>query len=159
MSTRRNPKGRLLIPKEDKDGYLEVLLCINKKRYYKRVHQLVLETFIEKPKDILDITVDHIDKNVKNNKLKNLRWMSRGDNAKLGRTGRKPKVAKHIYLKLNNEEYEFFSALDMCKSLRVSIGTYNLMKRDKKLGCRNKYKVINFIETQETIEIELVYNS
>lgn len=159
VSTRRNKNGRYLIPKEDKDGYLEVLLSVNNKKYYKRLHMLILETFVEIPKDMINPTVDHIDGNRKNNKLENLRWLTRGNNARLGRSGKKPKLAKHIILNLENKEYEFFSALDMCKKLGVSIGTYNLMKKNKKLGCRNKYKVIKFLETPETIEIELEYNS
>ena len=42
------------------------------------VHRLVAETFIENPYKFA--TVNHIDKNKKNNCVNNLEWLSNGDN-------------------------------------------------------------------------------
>lgn len=44
------------------------------------VHRLVAETFIPNPDNLPE--VDHIDKNIKNNKVSNLRWVNRQDNLK-----------------------------------------------------------------------------
>jgi len=37
--------GKILKLKKDKDGYLEIGLWKYKKKYYKRIHRLVLENF------------------------------------------------------------------------------------------------------------------
>lgn len=65
-------KGKTLSPKRDKDGYLEVCLTLNKKRYYKRIHRLVADCFIENP-DNLPL-INHKDENKSNNFKDNLEW-------------------------------------------------------------------------------------
>jgi hypothetical protein len=75
--------------KVDKDGYLEVCLSQivdgTQKRFYRRVHRLVWETFNGKIQD--NLTIDHIDKNTQNNNLSNLRLLSREDNTRVARKG------------------------------------------------------------------------
>ena len=80
-----NWKSNFLIPKKDKDGYLELgLQCENGERKMFRIATLVLLTFIGLPsKDILDPTVNHIDSNISNNYYKNLEWMERGENSSI----------------------------------------------------------------------------
>lgn len=58
--------------KEDKDGYLEVGLYKNRKRYFRRVHRLVLEAWSTNPNRYTQ--VNHKDGNVKNNNIDNLEW-------------------------------------------------------------------------------------
>lgn len=81
-----NYKNNFLNPKEDKDGYLEVMLSggSRNKRKFIRVHTVVAKHFIgEPPTDMLDPTVNHIDNNPKNNMYTNLEWIERGVNSSI----------------------------------------------------------------------------
>lgn len=88
--------------KQDKDGYLEVCLSNNGKHTYRRVHRLVWESFngfIEN-----DLTIDHINKNVRDNRLCNLRLLTREENTRSARKGVKsPK--RYLYRVFENEVY------------------------------------------------------
>lgn len=75
----------ILSMSDDGNGYLKVCLTnrINGKRYCKKVHKLVADAFIPKPGE--GYTVDHIRSGMeskKNNRVSNLRWMTRADNIK-----------------------------------------------------------------------------
>ena len=76
--------GELMVPKYDKDGYLCLGLysTITGKRINIRVHRAVMYTFgSPPPADDKDVTVDHIDGNIINNDISNLRWLSRSENS------------------------------------------------------------------------------
>lgn len=68
----RKFKGRLMKPKTDKDGYLEVCLSLEDRRLYRRVHRLVAEAFVEGYED--DYVVDHIVPEKDYNMFYNLQW-------------------------------------------------------------------------------------
>lgn len=82
--------------KVDKDGYYEVLLSNSNNRKYVRVHRLVWETFNGDIQD--NLTIDHIDKDVSNNNLTNLRLLTREDNTSIAIKGVKsPKRKLYLY--------------------------------------------------------------
>ena len=60
---------------EHTEGYYQVVLY--KKPHY--IHRLLAEHFIENPDN--KRCVDHIDRNRKNNKLNNLRWVTHSENS------------------------------------------------------------------------------
>lgn len=70
--------------KQDKDGYLELLISKGSsptgKRIYKRLHIVIYEHFTN---TICDETIDHIDENKKNNSIYNLQKVTRVENVKL----------------------------------------------------------------------------
>lgn len=69
--------NKILIKKTDRYGYSVVNLA-NKIVKTKKVHRLVAEAFIPNPNNLK--TVNHIDKNRKNNNVNNLEWLSIKDN-------------------------------------------------------------------------------
>lgn len=75
-------KNDYLIPRQDKNGYLEISLRGKKRIIYARVSVLVAYNFIGKPPEKMkDPTVDHIDGNKTNNHYLNLRWLERAENS------------------------------------------------------------------------------
>lgn len=122
--------------KTDRDGYLEVCLSESKdgihKRVYMRVHRLVWETFNgEIPKEM---TVDHIDRDKKNNSLENLRLLSRADNARIANKGKKSSK-RYIYTLYKNEE---------------NIGNFDRKELCDMLGLINKDFYKSSIRTEKT---------
>lgn len=71
--SRRGTKGGIMKPTPAKrGGYPQVILCKNGKREPCKVHQLVMEAFVDKCPD--DCEVDHFDWNPNNNRLDNLSY-------------------------------------------------------------------------------------
>lgn len=67
-----NVSGKPLKPYDTKDGYKEVSLYKNKRRFYFRVHRLVAIHFINNPQQLE--YVNHKDENKSNNSVDNLEW-------------------------------------------------------------------------------------
>lgn len=61
------------------NGYFKVCLCVNNKRKYFLLHRLIAKTFI--PNFLNKEEIDHINRNIKDNRLINLRWATRKENA------------------------------------------------------------------------------
>ena len=71
-------KNDFLIPTLNEQGYYKVTLFDNdgeKKCIY--IHKLVALTYIPIPQSEEELTVDHIDRNKRNNTVSNLRWVTR----------------------------------------------------------------------------------
>lgn len=73
--------ARLLNPYTNQRGYLRVDIKAGCRRTY-LVHQLVGLAFIPNDNPIEKDTIDHIDLDKTNNRVDNLRWLSRADNVK-----------------------------------------------------------------------------
>lgn len=74
--------GKLLTAGDNGRGYLQVGLCLKGKRYTKKVHRLVAETFIPNPTNKPE--VNHIDEDKHNNYAGNLNWMTHEENLNHG---------------------------------------------------------------------------
>lgn len=69
----------------EKGGYLQIPVCNNKqgKVKYLQAHRVVMETWCPKQNMWKDkLTVDHLDHNKRNNKAKNLEWVTKQENQK-----------------------------------------------------------------------------
>ena len=69
---------RYLTISESDTGYMRVSVWKDNKQKTLKIHRLLAEHFIENPHNYTE--VDHIDRNRKNNKLNNLRWVSHSQN-------------------------------------------------------------------------------
>lgn len=65
---------KILKPAKTKNGYLNVILCVNQIKIHKLIHRLVAEHFIENKENMP--VVNHIDCNKLNNSVENLEWTS-----------------------------------------------------------------------------------
>ena len=72
----------------DKDGYLKVGIREGGRRTWHRVHNLVCKAFHGPPAD--NEVTDHIDHDITNNHISNLRWMDMMENSR--RQGGKRKL-------------------------------------------------------------------
>lgn len=71
--------GKIRIGKKHKDNYLSIRMCHNYKVNIFRIHNLVAKAFIgERPENYV---VNHKDGDKANNKLENLEYLSRSQNA------------------------------------------------------------------------------
>lgn len=126
--------GKILSPKEDKDGYFEVCLTENKVRHYVRVHRLVGMAFLENPNNLP--LINHKDMNVKNNGYSNLEWCTYTHNT------------KHFYE--NSLEHKSLSAFSREELLAI-VECYNSGKSQKEVaalfGLQSRPDVISEIVT------------
>lgn len=126
--------GKILSPKEDKDGYYEVCLTHNKARYYFRVHRLVGMTFLDNPENLP--LINHKDSDVKNNHYSNLEWCTYTHNT------------KHYYN--NTLEHKTLSSFSKEELLAI-IECYNSGKSQKEVailfGLESRPDVISEIVT------------
>lgn len=63
---------RILKPSSTKDGYYNVIFCVNQKKVHKLIHRLVAEAFIPNHDNLP--MVNHKDCNKHNNSADNLEW-------------------------------------------------------------------------------------
>jgi hypothetical protein len=77
-SEKRGRMKKLKSSINNRYGYYVVDLYKDGKKYTKRVHRLIAKTFIPNPHNLPHI--DHINHNRQDNRIENLRWVSRKDN-------------------------------------------------------------------------------
>lgn len=71
-------REKIMKPRKNNWGYLQISLCKDGHKKRKLVHRLVAEAFIPNPLGLE--TVNHKDETKTNNTANNLEWMSMGDN-------------------------------------------------------------------------------
>lgn len=96
---RRVDSQRELKLTENQEGYYSVHFSNKDKRKRLRVSRLVAEAFLDNPDNKKE--VDHIDTNIQNNNVSNLRWVTRYENMHNPRT-----EAKCLTIHKNNKYYD-----------------------------------------------------
>ncbi len=72
--------SRILKPASDRDGYLQVRLCLRGNQSTKKAHRLVAYAFL--PAREGKYEVNHKDKDTTNNRVTNLEWCDREENVR-----------------------------------------------------------------------------
>lgn len=116
-------KGRVLKQYKNNRGYLQVKIKIDGKWTTKSVHQLVAQTFIQNPNNMLE--VNHKDCDRTNNNAGNLNWCTHQENIayrdKLGHTARNnaPKSPVYAINLVTLEVSRFPSQMEAGRSLGI----------------------------------------
>ena len=116
LPTTRRAKGkRILKPAITKNGYLNVIFCINQKKEHKLVHRLVAEAFIPNINNYS--TVNHKDEDKLNNYVENLEWLSVEDN---NRYSNSKMLTKEKVLQIPSLIDQGYTQLEIAKYFNVS---------------------------------------
>jgi len=127
----RNSKtSKILCKKLDRDGYFQIGLrkLGDRHKIWFSIHRLVALYFLEPP-DNQNNQVDHIDNNKTNNKVENLRWVTKKDNIlnrslhawKSNNTTKELYITKYkngFMIRINRSDY---SKQMWCKDLETAI--------------------------------------
>lgn len=147
---RNDTSGRIKKPfVNKKNNYLIVDLYMNNKSKKVPIHRLVAEAFILNPENKL--TVDHIDRNRRNNSIENLRWATYSEqNSCFGTYGvrsekieviqyeeeRKKRGGGHISWKRIIGKLQFESITDASKHFGCSVSNISQMLEKGTIGIR-----------------------
>lgn len=71
-------RNKFLKARVSKDGHLRVGVCQNGKHYWRSIHRLVAEAFIENRENKPEVA--HINRDTKDNRVENLRWATSSEN-------------------------------------------------------------------------------
>ena len=123
------------------EGYLQVGLRKDGKRYDKKVHRLVLETFQPIP-EMDKYQVNHRDENPTNNKLENLEWCTAKYNNNYGNHCKKISEAKKGK-KLSSSHIEAISKSHKGRKCPWTSDFNKLTKSKKVLQYDQNYNLIN----------------
>lgn len=145
---RNSQKGNLLKPHRNTVGYLQVCLTKDNRSYFRCIHKLVAEAFVDNARHCNE--VNHIDENKENNRADNLEWCTHRENimhgtcvdraVKTRQANRPPKKVLAIFP--DNSTHCYRSVKDASKELGINekcIRTVLSGNRHKHLGTRWLY--------------------
>ena len=92
LNYNRSRKCKLLKPRKDRGGYLQVVFCKNGKMKNFLVHQLVAKAFLQNPENLPFI--NHKDEDKTNNSVDNLEYCTREYNNNYGTRNERASKAK-----------------------------------------------------------------
>ena len=116
--------GHILKPQLDNKGYLRVRMSLHDKKATAKVHRLVAVEFIPNPEN--KPQVNHIDTDKRNNDVRNLEWVTNGENQihayrtglnrATGNSGRKKIPVSKINLVTGEVEATYSSMAEAARS-------------------------------------------
>lgn len=129
----------------DNVGYKQCILFLNGKKFYKRVHRLVAETYISNPEKLPQ--VNHKDGNKLNNNVSNLEWVSNSQNTKHGYNNNlylnKYRVSVNVYNKSGEFLEQFKSIRELSDKLKLNRKTVSrIIKGEKSNNANYIFEII-----------------
>jgi len=94
-------KEKILKQCMDSNGYLYVGLSKNNKQKYFRIHRLIAIYFMDNPNKYQ--CVDHINEKKTDNRIENLRWVTKSDNTRNGKNW--GECLKGVYFNKKNNKF------------------------------------------------------
>lgn len=127
----------------------------NNKKYYKRVHRLVAQSYIPNPNNFPQ--VNHKDGNKLNNNVENLEWTTNSQNVQHGYDNNlyKFKSRSHeikVISKNDNSVKHYPSIRNMCEDLKINRKTVTMILKGEKDTNNYNYSFEYVEEDQSTIE-------
>lgn len=136
-----------IAPSSDRDGYLYYVLCVSGVRKTIKAHRLVASAFIPNPD--CKPTVDHINANIKDNRVENLRWATHKEQMKNPVThAKRMETARTVGIKNKGKESknkkpviaykngiyhsEYRSATEASNSLHINLGKISMCANRKR---------------------------
>ena len=119
-------KRRILTPRKNSDGYFCIITCMNGSEISHRIHRLVAGAFIANDNNYPQ--VDHIDRDITNNKVENLRWVSQSQNSL--NTHRHYREMYGIYWK---KQYGFYQVVVTHEGKLKSLGCAPCLEKAKEI--------------------------
>lgn len=136
-------KGHIMHPNNCR-GYKTVCFCMNGKTNRFRVARLVAEAFIPNPHN--KEQVDHINTIKTDDRVENLRWVTRSENMNNPITKTRIAKAKSIGIKAiysNGETVVYNSILDAAKLIPINRGTiYDSLKGKQIMNGKIKFEYV-----------------
>lgn len=124
-------KERILKPRQNRYGYLTVILCKNRIQQERKVHRLVAQEFIQNPDN--KPQVNHKDECKTNNTVENLEWATAKENNNYGT--RNERLSRKILQ--YSKSGEFIKEWQGAREVERMLGIANQHIID---CCRGKYK-------------------
>jgi len=135
-----------MYPNESNGGYLQVSLKNPNGYKSQRVHRLVGLNLIDNPDNLEEI--DHIDRNVKNNYINNLKWASRSDNQ-----------INKLYTPHAQNPYKCITYYDP-KTIKNPYSCWCIQIRNNKLHYKKRFRTDKYtLEYVKNIRDELFKNN
>lgn len=120
--------NRFLQPDITKDGYEQVTLALNKQPVRFRVHRLVAKFFCKNDNPEVNIQVNHIDGDKRNNHFSNLEWCTAEYNNRHARETGLNNVSLSNSRRWNNDAFRESTSRNISKTLinnKVFLGSKN----------------------------------
>lgn len=112
-------KQKFLAPNiNKKNGYMSVILSVNKKQKRFYIHRLVAEAFIPNQDNLPQI--NHKDENKKNNCVNNLEWTNAKENINYGSRSLKQGMTRGSIVVCLNNNQEYYSTHEAARQLNLS---------------------------------------